>query len=132
MHPARSVAVMAISFCLVGCGQGPQGPKGEAGAPGTVGKAGQQGPPGLPGSIGLPGPDGPTGLASSTRVIRVNCALQQSCQADCSADEVLVTAYCGAERKSAMFLSEVSASCGAVPSTADGPLIAVCVRSQGQ
>jgi hypothetical protein len=134
MHPARLLAIIAASLCVVDCGQpGPPGPKGDAGPPGSTGEAGKQGPPGPPGPNGLPGPPGPPGPASFTRVIRVNCVLQQSCQAQCNVDEVLVTAYCGAKRKSATFLSEISASCGVVLASAtDSPLVAVCVRSQGQ
>jgi hypothetical protein len=132
MRPARPVAIMAISLCVVSCGQGSQGPKGAAGEQGRMGEAGQQGTPGLPGAMGLPGLTGPPGTASSTRVIRVNCAVQQPCQAECNVDEVLMTAYCGAERKSATFLSEASASCGAVPSKADSPLVVVCARLQEQ
>jgi len=42
---------------------------------------------------------------------------------------VLVTAYCGIERKPASFLTERSVSCGVVPSAANSPLVAVCVSA---
>jgi len=70
-------------------------------------------------------------MASQTRVVRVNCATE-SCQVQCEMGEVMVTAYCGPSRKAATFLSESSASCGLTPSNADSPLVAVCVREQGQ
>jgi hypothetical protein len=57
----------------------------------------------------------------------VNC-LQESCQVSCEVGEVLVTAYCGAGRKPAVFLGEKAASCGVSPNASDSPLVAVCVR----
>jgi hypothetical protein len=115
MRAAHVLSLIAMALFTASCSREP-GPKGDAGPPG---------PP------GPPGPQGPPGPASQTRVIRVNC-LQQSCQATCNVDEVLVTAYCGPTRRPAMFLSEVAASCGVAPSAAANPLVAVCVRFQGQ
>ena len=134
MRTVQSLPIVMIALCLVGCGQNAKGPKGDAGAPGPpgpMGEAGPQGPAGQQGPAGPTGPAGPPGPASQTRIIRVNCALQ-SCQVQCNADEVLVTAYCGPGRKPAMYLSQVSASCGLASSTAESPLVAVCVRSQEQ
>jgi hypothetical protein len=59
--------------------------------------------------------------------MRVNC-LSESCQVSCEVGEVLVTAYCGAARKPAVFLGEKAASCGVRPTASDSPLVAVCVR----
>jgi len=134
MHSARLLSVIAVSLCVISCGQEPKGPRGDAGPPGPpgpMGEAGAQGPAGSQGPQGPPGPAGPPGAASQTRVMRVNCALE-SCQVQCDLAEVLVTAYCGVSRKPAMFLSEKSVSCGLAPNSADSPLVAVCVRSQAQ
>jgi hypothetical protein len=133
MRAAHVLSLIAMALFTASCSREP-GPKGDAGPPGPPGMAGPpgpQGPAGPPGPPGPPGPQGPPGPASQTRVIRVNC-LQQSCQATCNVDEVLVTAYCGPTRRPAMFLSEVAASCGVAPSAAANPLVAVCVRFQGQ
>jgi hypothetical protein len=133
MSLARPLAVMAISLCIASC-DGQPGPKGEPGPPGSPGPRGDVGPSGVagpPGPPGLPGPAGPPGPASQARVIREACGAT-ACNAQCNIDEVLVTAYCGAGRKPAKFLSENSVSCGVTPSTQDSPLVVVCVRSQGQ
>lgn len=134
MFALRFLSIMVISLCVSGCGQESKGPKGDTGAPGPPGPMGETGPQGPAGPLGPPGPPGPAGppgRASQTRVLRVNCALQ-ACQVQCDLEEVMVTAYCGSGRKPAIFLTERSASCGVVPSAADSPLVAVCVRSQGQ
>ena len=133
-RPLFAVALVATALSLSGCGEESKGPKGDAGPPGPPGPMGQvgpQGPAGPQGPRGEPGPRGPAGPASESRVIRVDCALQ-SCQMQCEMNEVLVTAYCGPSRKPATFLSENSASCGLTPSASESPLVAVCVKSQGQ
>jgi hypothetical protein len=133
-HSSRLLSVIAVSLCVMSCGQEPKGPRGDTGPPGPpglMGEAGTQGPAGSQGPQGRPGPAGPPGPASQTRVMRVNCALQ-SCQVQCDVEEVLVTAYCGVSRKPALFLGEKSASCGLAPNSAESPLVAVCVRSQAQ
>jgi hypothetical protein len=63
----------------------------------------------------------------SIRVIRSDCV--SGCSVQCQDNEILVTAYCGATRNQAQFLSERGASCGPVPSAANTPLVAVCVGS---
>jgi hypothetical protein len=131
MRASRFFLIVAISLGVASCGQGPPGPKGDAGAPGAPGPPGLQGVQGPSGPPGPPGPQGPPGLASKTHVIRVDCILQ-SCQAQCEENEVLVTAYCGVNRKPASFLGENAATCGIAPSPEDSQLVAVCVRSQVQ
>jgi hypothetical protein len=131
MRAVGLVAVMAMSLLAASCGQNAQGPKGDTGPPGPPGPMGTAGPQGPAGQMGPPGPPGaagPPGQSSQTRVIRVNCILQ-SCQASCDLNEVLVSAYCGASRRPASFLTESSASCGIAPSAATSPLVAVCVRA---
>jgi hypothetical protein len=53
----------------------------------------------------------------------------RTCLAQCESNEVLITAYCGANRRPATFLTERSASCGVVPDPANSPLVAVCASS---
>jgi hypothetical protein len=131
MRRLRLWSILVISLCVAACSQS-EGPRGAAGPEGPAGQRGETGPQGLTGLRGPPGPPGPSGppgVSSEIRVTRVNC-LSESCQFSCELGEVLVTAYCGAARKSAMFLGERSASCGVNVSASDSPLVAVCVRSQ--
>jgi len=124
------VPIVLLCLSLAGCGGSPpQGPAGPAGPQGPAGAKGDAGPPGPPGPAGLQGPPGPPGPASQTRVIRMNCGVQ-ACTVSCNVDEVLVSAYCGPSRKTPTVLSESSVSCGIVPSAADSPLVAICVRAQ--
>jgi Collagen triple helix repeat (20 copies) len=129
MRSPQLLFFMAVSLCLVSCGpsSGPRGEIGPQGAAGEKGESGPQGPSGPRGPPGPPGPNGPPGPASQTRIARVNCLLE-SCQVSCEVGEVLVTAYCGAGRKAAVFLGEKAASCGVSPNASDSPLVAVCVR----
>jgi hypothetical protein len=129
MRSSQLLFFVAVSLCLVSCGQSP-GPRGEIGPQGAAGEKGEpgpQGPSGLQGPPGPAGPTGPPGPASEIRITRVNC-LRESCQVSCEVGEVLVTAYCGAGRKPAMFLGEKAASCGVSPNASDSPLVAMCVR----
>jgi hypothetical protein len=123
----------AVSVCIVlaSCSQpqpGPQGPPGQAGPPGPGGERGPAGPPGPPGPQGSQGPPGP---ASAIRIVRTDC-IASTCVVECQSNEVLVTAYCGANRGAATFLTERSASCGVVPNPANSPLVGVCAAAAGQ
>ena len=134
MRALQLLVFVAIMLSVASCGQPTPGPKGETGSQGPAGPQGEvgpQGPAGVQGPPGPPGAPGPAGPASQTRIIRVNCQTE-SCQASCETEEVLVAAYCGADRKPATFLGEKAASCGVTPSTSDSPLVAVCVRSRTQ
>jgi len=62
------------------------------------------------------------------RIVRTSC-VASTCLAECQPNEVLVTAYCGPNRRAATFLTERSASCGVVPNPANSPLVAVCASS---
>lgn len=129
MRIARLSAAILLCAALAGCGQKPQqGPKGDPGPPGPQGPQGPQGTAGPPGPVGPQGPPGPAGPASDVRIIQQNCATGV-CIAECNSNEVLVTAYCGAARKPATFLTDRSVSCGVVPNAANSPLVAVCVSS---
>ena len=118
----RHVAFMcAVAFALGACGQGPQDPKGEPGPPG---------PPGPTGPTGPTGPSGPAGSSSaSVRLVRSACDAT-SCTVQCEADEVLVTAWCGAARNPANFPTERSATCRG-RGAANNSLFAVCAKSPG-
>src|SRR5262245_3315816 len=137
MRKATLLGAVLVATCLVGCGQGSQGEKGDAGPagpPGSTGDAGPAGPQGPAGPPGPPGPQGPPGPAgpagSQVRVVQSNCTAT-SCAAECSADEVLITAYCGARRTPAVFPSERAASCR-TRGAASSPLIGVCAKMSAE
>lgn len=132
MRIIKIIAVVAVSACIAGCGKaGPPGPKGDSGPAGPEGAKGDTGEAGLPGPPGPQGPPGPPGRSASIRIIRQNCD-RAACTAECNDNEVLLTAYCGPGRHTATFLTENSASCGVVPSSANSPLVAVCAASSAQ
>jgi Collagen triple helix repeat (20 copies) len=101
----------------VGCEKSSQGEKGDTGP---------AGPPGAKGDAGPRGPAGPPGAAGAMRIVRANCDAT-SCTAQCSDDEVLLIAYCGATRIVATFPTERSATCRA-RTPANNPLIAACAK----
>jgi hypothetical protein len=131
---------LAITLCLVGCGQGSQGEKGDPGPAGPAGPQGAQGPAGPPGpqgDAGAPGPQGALGPAGSpgppgspVRVVQSSCT-SASCAAECGDDEVLLIAYCGPRRNPAIYPGERSASCR-VRGGANSPLVAVCAKTLAQ
>jgi Collagen triple helix repeat (20 copies) len=132
------VHVVALSLCLLGCGESPPGPKGDAGPAGPPGAKGDTGPAGVAGAAGTPGPQGPPGpqgtagppgppgAASSVRVVRANCT-GDGCSVTCNPDEIILTAYCGAGRAPATFPTEQQASCR-VRGTRNLSLIAACAK----
>ena len=86
-----------------------KGPKGEAGPPGPRGEPGPPGPQGVPGpqgEAGLAGPQGPQGLKGDkgdkgnpgdpgNKIRRVDCGTD-GCPDGCAADEIAISAFCGA------------------------------------
>jgi len=125
----RFLAAAALCLAVANCGQqGPPGPQGQPGPAGPSGSAGERGAVGPPGPPGPQGPPGAPGPSANLRIVRANC-VASTCVAQCESNEVLVTAYCGANRKAANFLTERSASCGVVPDPANSPLVAVCASS---
>jgi hypothetical protein len=131
MSILRLATALSICALIAGCGQGPPGPQGQAGpqgSPGAKGDPGPQGPPGQPGPQGIAGPPGP---AAAIRIVRKDC-ISNTCVAECAANEILVSAYCGTNRGQAKFLTERSASCGVIPNPANSPLVAVCASSAQQ
>ena len=112
MMKIREVAFpCAIALTLGACGQAPQGPQGDPGPPGPV------------------GPSGPPGPAAGVRLVRSACDAT-SCTVQCEADEVLVTAWCGAARNPTNFPTDRSAICRG-RGAANSPLVGVCAKSTG-
>jgi hypothetical protein len=124
MNAGKRLKKLSVTILLAGllaaCGQTEPGPKGDAGPPGEMGEAG---PPGPPGPSGPPGPVSPTLL----RVVRATCDAT-GCTAQCSEDEELFIAYCGAARNSAIYPTQRSASCRA-RTAANSPIVATCIKS---
>jgi hypothetical protein len=119
MHLYRALIAITLAAGLAGCGEWlPQGAKGDAGP---------AGPPGARGEAGPRGPAGPPGASSAMRIVRANCDAT-SCAVQCSDDEVLLIAYCGATRNAAIFPTERSASCR-LRNPANSPLVAACAKT---
>jgi len=128
MHIIRVSALLALALCVAACGKPEPGQKGDQGLPGPVGPKGDPGQNGAPGPQGPAGPPGPPGPASQMRVLRQGCATS-TCTAHCDEDEMLVAAYCGAQRNAPNILTERSVSCGVVPNAANSPLVVMCLRA---
>jgi hypothetical protein len=128
MSIVRRYGAVMVCVLMAGCGQPQPGPKGDAGPPGPAGPKGETGAAGAPGPTGQQGPAGQPGPASAVRILRLPCGTA-TCIAECESTEVLVTAYCGATRNAANFLTERTASCGVVPNPSNSPLVAVCAAS---
>jgi hypothetical protein len=111
MHVVRTLIAIALAAALMGCGQGQPGPKGDPGPPGPAGAKGDPGPPGAP--LGV-------------RMVRSNCDAT-NCAVQCSEDELLLTAYCGARRNAAVMPAERSATCRS-PVPANSPVVAICMK----
>ena len=101
MHVVRMLIAIALAAALMGCGQGQPGPKGDPGPP---------------------GPAAPLGV----RMVRSNCDAT-NCAVQCSEDELLLTAYCGARRNAAVMPAERSATCRS-PVPANSPVVAICMK----
>jgi predicted small lipoprotein YifL len=129
MRATHLMVAVALLTGLAGCGQGPKGDQGPAGPQGEKGDTGQAGPAGVAGPRGPQGPKGETGApAPGMRVVRSDCPAG-NCTIECRDNEVLVTAYCGANRNPATFLGERGASCGVQAGPSNSPLVAVCITS---
>jgi hypothetical protein len=124
--------ILAVS--LGACGKPTQGSQGESGPPGAAGAQGEQGPAGPPGPPGPQGPPGPAGTSIAAgggiHVVRATCSVA-SCVAECDADEIVISAWCGAARNTTNFPTEKSATCRGGRGPGNNPLIAVCVKSSG-
>jgi hypothetical protein len=130
MNISSWVVVGALAFALGACGKPTEGPKGDAGPPGPAGAQGEPGPAGPPGSPGPPGAPAPApaNAGGGVHVVRATCNVA-SCVAECEADEIVVSAWCGAARNTTNFPTERSATCRGGRGPGNNPLIAVCVKS---
>jgi hypothetical protein len=121
--------LLLVTAWLVGCSQGPQGPKGDTGESGARGERGPAGSPGPKGDAGAPGPIGQTGapgVDASIHVMRATCT-PAACEVACGEGEIVINAWCGANRNPATYPAERSASCRG-RTAANNPLIAVCAK----
>ena len=110
----RDVAILcAVALSLGACGQQSQG--------------GQQGEKGDPGPPGPAGPAGPPGPAAAVRLVRSACNTTE-CTAQCEANEILVTAWCGTARNPTNFPTDRSATCRG-RGAANNSIVAVCAKS---
>ena len=103
--------VIALAGPMITWIQAPKGPVGDQGPPGPKGPQGDAGPP---------------GTASGIRIVRSNCD-ETTCAVKCGENEMLLTAYCGPKRNSAVTPTERTAACSS-PVPANNPLVAVCAQ----
>ena len=101
--------MLALAGSMIIWGQSPKGPMGDQGPPGPKGPTGDA---------------GPAGSASGIRIVRSNCN-ETTCRAQCGENEMLLTAYCGPKRNSAIIPTERAATCRN-PMPVNSPLVAVC------
>jgi hypothetical protein len=111
MYVAGALIVIGLAGSMITWSQGLKGPMGDQGPPGPKGPAGDPGPP---------------STASNIRIVRANCD-ETSCRVQCAESEMLLTAYCGPKRNTAMIPTERAATCG-VTVPANSPLVAVCAQ----
>src|SRR6516165_2591643 len=123
MYAKSIAAVIALSICVAGCGQGPKGEAGPAGPPGPPGPSGPQGAQGPPGP---PGAAAAAGGESALRVMRSNCQAA-TCRGECNEDEVLIVAYCGPGRRAVTLVNERTVTCPRGAATS--PLVMVCAKA---
>src|SRR5215469_2609324 len=112
--------VCVLTLLLAACGQGPKGDPGPPGPAGAQGEPGPQGPPGDPGAV----------AGGGVHVVQTTCG-QSSCMAECGADEIVISAWCGVARNPTNFPTERSASCRGGRGPSNNPLIAVCAKASG-
>jgi hypothetical protein len=126
MYLSRLLIIAALLGGLAGCGEGPKSDQGPVGPQGPRGEAGPTGPAGSRGPAGRDGAQGEKGApGGGVRIVRSDC-LHGECTLACRDSEILVTAYCGPNRRAATFLAERTASCGVAANTEKGPLVIVC------
>ena len=111
MYVVGMLIIIAVAGSLIIWGQSSKGPMGDQGPPGPKGPQGDAGPP---------------GTASGIRIVRSNCD-ETTCAVKCGENEMLLTAYCGPKRNSAVTPTERTAACSS-PVPANNPLVAVCAQ----
>jgi hypothetical protein len=130
MRISSWVVVGALALALGACGKPTEGPQGDAGPPGPAGAQGEPGPPGPAGPPGPPGQSaaGAANAGGGVHVVRTTCTAA-SCVAECEADEIVISAWCGVARNTTNFPTERSATCRGGRGPGNNPLIAVCAKS---
>ena len=108
---AGALIVIGLVGSMVTWGQDLKGPMGD------------QGPPGPKGPTGDPGP---ASAPSSIRIVRASCN-ETNCRVQCAESEMLLTAYCGPKRNTAVIPTERAATCRAI-GPANSPVVAVCAQ----
>lgn len=111
MYIAGTLILVGLAGSLITSGEGPKGPMGEQGPPGPKGPTGDPGPP---------------SAASGIRIVRSNCD-ETTCRVQCGESEMLLAAYCGPKRNTAVIPTERTATCRAT-GPANSPLVAVCAQ----
>ena len=111
MYVVGMLIIIAVAGSLIIWGQSSKGPMGDQGPPGPKGPQGDTGPP---------------TTTSGIRIVRSNCD-ETSCRVQCGENEMLLTAYCGPKRNSAVTPTERTAACSS-PVPANNPLVAVCAQ----
>lgn len=111
MYMAGTLILIGLAGSMIIWGQGLKGPTGDQGPPGPKGPTGDPGPP---------------SAASGIRIVRSNCD-ETACRVQCGESEMLLAAYCGPKRNTAIIPTERAATCRAV-GPANSPLVAVCAQ----
>src|SRR5262245_19292183 len=109
MYVGGALIAIGLAGSMITWGQGLKGPMGDRGPPGPKGATGDPGPP---------------SAVSSVRIIRSNCD-ERGCRVQCGESEMLLAAYCGPKRNTAIMPTERAATCRAA-GPANSPLLAVC------
>ena len=103
------LTIIAVAGALMIWGQSSKGPVGDQGPPGPKGPQGDAGPP---------------STTSGIRIVRSNCD-ETTCRVQCGDNEMLLTAYCGPNRNTAIIPTERAATCRN-PMPVNSPIVAVC------
>ncbi len=104
VRAAQLIPIIALSFILASCGEGPPGPKGDkgdqgvAGPIGPMGPVGAAGPKGDQGPVGEKGPKGDAENGSQVRLVSSDCPESNpdhivTCSATCADNEVAIGAF---------------------------------------
>ena len=86
IYVGAALIVIGLAGSIITWGQDLKGPMGDQGPPGPKGPTGDPGPP---------------SAASGIRIVRSNCD-EMSCRVQCGESEMLLTAYCGPKRNTAI------------------------------
>ena len=103
--------IIVVAGSLIIWALGSKGPVGDRGPPGPKGPGGDAGPP---------------STTSGIRIVRSSCD-ETTCRVQCGENEMLLTAYCGPNRNTAIIPTERAATCRS-PVPANNPLVAVCAQ----